>query len=78
MLTPKPDPSIPIYVGGHSEAAQQLAAELADVYLVWADGADWGGKRHFQHDRGECHIRSRVVGVDAHPQALIGGKRPGR
>lgn len=39
-LEPKPDPAIPVYVGGHSEAAQMLAAELADVYLVWADTLD--------------------------------------
>jgi alkanesulfonate monooxygenase len=37
VLEPKPSPMIPIYVGGHSAPAQQLAAELADVYLVWAD-----------------------------------------
>jgi alkanesulfonate monooxygenase len=39
-LEPKPDPAIPVYLGGHSEAAQRLAAELADVYLVWADTVD--------------------------------------
>ena len=39
-LEPKPNPSIPVYLGGHSEAAQKLAAELADVYLVWADTLD--------------------------------------
>ena len=37
LLEPKPSPAIPIYVGGHSAPAQQLAAELADVYLVWGD-----------------------------------------
>ena len=37
VLEPKPSPAIPIYVGGHSEPAQQIAAELADVYLLWAD-----------------------------------------
>ena len=37
VLEPKPSPMIPIYVGGHSAPAQQLAAELADVYLVWGD-----------------------------------------
>jgi alkanesulfonate monooxygenase len=39
-LEPKPHPAIPVYLGGHSEAAQKLAAELADVYLVWADTLD--------------------------------------
>ena len=37
VLEPKPSPEVPIYVGGHSAPAQQLAAELADVYLVWGD-----------------------------------------
>jgi alkanesulfonate monooxygenase len=40
VLEPKPSPMIPIYVGGHSAPAQQLSAELADVYLVWADTLD--------------------------------------
>jgi alkanesulfonate monooxygenase len=37
VLAPKPAPAIPLYLGGHSAAAQQLTAELADVYLVWGD-----------------------------------------
>ncbi len=37
VLEPKPSPMIPIYVGGHSAPAQALAAQLADVYLVWGD-----------------------------------------
>jgi len=45
LLAPKPNPSIPIYLGGHSEPAQALAAELADVYLLWADTIDGVRKR---------------------------------
>ena len=37
VLDPKPSPMIPIYFGGHSAPAQRIAAELADVYLVWGD-----------------------------------------
>ncbi len=37
VLAPKPIPMIPIYFGGHSAPAQRIAAELADVYLVWGD-----------------------------------------
>ncbi len=37
ILEPKPSPAIPIYMGGHSAPAQKIAAELSDVYLVWAD-----------------------------------------
>jgi alkanesulfonate monooxygenase len=40
LLAPKPSAPIPIYLGGHSPPAQQLAAELADVYLLWADTLD--------------------------------------
>jgi len=40
LLAPKPSTPIPIYLGGHSPPAQQLAAELADVYLLWADTVD--------------------------------------
>ncbi len=37
VLAPKPSPMIPIYFGGHSAPAQRIAAELADVYLIWGD-----------------------------------------
>jgi alkanesulfonate monooxygenase len=37
VVEPKPDPPIPIYLGGHSEEAQRIAAESADVYLLWGD-----------------------------------------
>ncbi len=37
FISPKPDPPIPIYFGGHSPEAQRIAAELADVYLLWGD-----------------------------------------
>lgn len=40
VLEPKPTPPIPLYLGGASLEAQQLAAELADVYLMWADTAE--------------------------------------
>lgn len=36
-VSPKPNPPIPIYFGGHSPEAQRIAAELADVYLLWGD-----------------------------------------
>jgi len=37
IVSPIPADPIPIYLGGHSEEAQAIAAELADVYLVWGD-----------------------------------------
>jgi alkanesulfonate monooxygenase len=37
IVSPVPPVPVPIYLGGHSEEAQRIAAELADVYLVWGD-----------------------------------------
>ena len=37
IVSPVPPQPIPIYLGGHSAEAQRIAAELADVYLVWGD-----------------------------------------
>ncbi|MCU0686733.1 MAG: LLM class flavin-dependent oxidoreductase [Polyangiaceae bacterium] len=37
IVEPKPDPPVPIYLGGASDEAFQLAAELADVLLLWGD-----------------------------------------
>lgn len=37
IVTPVPPEPVPIYLGGHSDDAQRIAAELADVYLLWGD-----------------------------------------
>ncbi len=37
VLDPKPAVPIPLYFGGASEAAMRIAAELADVYLLWGE-----------------------------------------
>jgi len=37
VLEPKPVQPIPLYFGGASPAAQRVAAELADVYLMWGE-----------------------------------------
>src|SRR5581483_31531 len=37
IVSPVPPQPIPIYLGGHSDDAQRIAAELADVYPVWGD-----------------------------------------
>src|SRR5690349_7082955 len=37
IVSPVPPQPVPIYLGGHSEEAQRIAAELADVYLLWGD-----------------------------------------
>ncbi len=40
VLEPAPVQPIPIYFGGASPAAQRIAAELADVYLLWGERQD--------------------------------------
>ena len=40
VLDPAPVQPIPIYFGGASPAAQRIAAELADVYLLWGERQD--------------------------------------
>jgi alkanesulfonate monooxygenase len=37
IVSPVPPIPVPIYLGGHSDDAQRIAAELADVYLLWGD-----------------------------------------
>jgi alkanesulfonate monooxygenase len=59
-LEPKPNPAIPIYLGGHSESAQRLAAELADVYLVWADTLDGIAARLASMREAEALVGRRV------------------
>ncbi|MGH7616232.1 MAG: LLM class flavin-dependent oxidoreductase [Gemmatimonadaceae bacterium] len=45
IVSPVPQQPVPIYLGGHSEDAQRIAAELADVYLVWGDTIEGVEKR---------------------------------
>lgn len=40
IVSPVPPQPVPIYLGGHSDDAQRIAAELADVYLLWGDTLD--------------------------------------
>ncbi|MFC4456206.1 LLM class flavin-dependent oxidoreductase [Deinococcus sonorensis] len=40
VLDPAPVQPIPLYFGGASPAAQRIAAELADVYLLWGERQD--------------------------------------
>ncbi|CAM3189940.1 LLM class flavin-dependent oxidoreductase [Deinococcus saxicola] len=48
VLDPAPVQPIPIYFGGASPVAQQIAAELADVYLMWGEREDMIGERMAQ------------------------------
>jgi len=40
VLDPQPARPIPLYFGGASDAAKRIAAELADVYLLWGERKD--------------------------------------
>jgi alkanesulfonate monooxygenase len=40
IVSPVPPEPVPIYLGGHSDDAQRIAAELVDVYLLWGDTVD--------------------------------------
>jgi alkanesulfonate monooxygenase len=60
IVSPVPPQPVPIYLGGHSDDAQQIAAELADVYLVWGDTLEGVDKRLSTMRAHEARI-SRVV-----------------
>jgi alkanesulfonate monooxygenase len=45
VLEPKPPETIPLYFGGASEPAQRIAAELADVYLMWGESQEMIAER---------------------------------
>ena len=49
-------PHPPFYFGGSSPAAQRTAAEIADVYLMWAEPLDW--------------IREQIEEVEHHREVL--------
>lgn len=45
VLDPPPVQPIPIYFGGASPVAQRIAADLADVYLMWGEREDMLAER---------------------------------
>lgn len=51
VLEPKPPETVPLYFGGASEAAQRIAAELADVYLMWGESTEMLTERMTQMKR---------------------------
>ncbi|GHF32063.1 alkanesulfonate monooxygenase [Deinococcus metalli] len=48
VLDPAPAQPIPLYFGGASPVAQDIAAELADVYLMWGEREDMLAERMAQ------------------------------
>ncbi|SFL21396.1 alkanesulfonate monooxygenase [Paenibacillus sp. 1_12] len=61
--SPVQKPHPPFYFGGSSPAAKRTAAEIADVYLMWAEPLDWIKE---QIDEVEYHrdVLYRTQGID--------------
>src|SRR5262249_17836283 len=62
IVSPVPPQPVPIYLGGHSEDAQRIAAELADVYLVWGDTLEGVEKRLASMRENESRVPRLVNG----------------
>ena len=60
IVSPVPPIPVPIYLGGHSEDAQRISAELADVYLVWGDTVEGVGKRLASMREQEAKVKRLV------------------
>ncbi len=60
IVSPVPPIPVPIYLGGHSEDAQRISAELADVYLVWGDTVDGVAKRIATMREQEAKVKRQV------------------
>lgn len=69
VLDPPPVQPIPLYFGGASDAAKRIAAELADVYLLWGERRDMieerlGKMRELEREYGRTlgyGLRTHVV-----------------
>jgi alkanesulfonate monooxygenase len=61
IVSPVPPIPVPIYLGGHSEDAQRISAELADVYLVWGDTIEGVGKRLATMREQEAKVKRLVA-----------------
>ena len=60
VVAPRPEPAIPIYLGGHSAEAQATAARHADVYLLWGDTLPAVAERLATMRAAEAHAGRRV------------------
>ena len=83
VLDPAPVQSIPLYFGGASPAAQRIAAELADVYLLWGERSDMLEERLSQMRALEAEygrtlgygLRTHVVVRETEAEAWQAAKR---
>ncbi|PYE48950.1 LLM class flavin-dependent oxidoreductase [Deinococcus yavapaiensis] len=83
VLDPPPAQPIPLYFGGASEAAQRIAAELADVYLLWGERRDMleerlGKMRELEKEYGRTlgyGLRTHVVVRETEDEAWEAANR---
>jgi alkanesulfonate monooxygenase len=63
----EPDPAPPIYFGGASAVAEQIAAEHVDVYLAWGEPPDMVGERlDRMRELAAAHGRTLRFGIRFH------------
>ncbi len=83
VLEPKPPHPIPLYFGGASEAAMRIAAELADVYLIWGEPMDMIQKRVARMNELSLEfgrqisygLRTHVVVRETEAEAMVAAER---
>ena len=83
VLDPPPARPIPLYFGGASEAAQRIAAELADVYLLWGERRDMieerlGKMRELEREYGRTlgyGLRTHVIVRETEAEAWQAAER---
>jgi alkanesulfonate monooxygenase len=70
VVDPKPVLPIPIYLGGASEEAQQIAVDLADVYLTWADKREIIAER-VQNVKTLAKAKGKIIRVGLRVHVLV-------
>lgn len=83
VLDPPPVQPIPLYFGGASDAAKRIAAELADVYLLWGERKDMieerlGKMRELEQEYGRTlgyGLRTHVVVRETEEEAWGAAER---
>ncbi|MFN3267172.1 MAG: LLM class flavin-dependent oxidoreductase [Deinococcales bacterium] len=83
VLEPKPPYRIPLYFGGASEPAMRIAAELADVYLLWGEPKEMLAKRIARMEelsleygrKVQYGLRTHVVVRETEAEAIAAAER---
>jgi alkanesulfonate monooxygenase len=83
VLEPKPSERIPLYFGGASEQAMRIAAELADVYLIWGEPMEMVKKRVARMDELALEygrtvkygLRTHMIVRETEAEAIVAAER---